>query len=136
MLSLLRPGHRTFATKAMAGASKNNKDSAGRRLGLKKFGGEEVFPGEIIIRQRGRKFWPGENTYMGKDHTIHAAKEGRLAWSRDPWRRRKKTYVHVIQRENPNRALVNPPPFVYHPELYPDLAKNNPEPVTADLSSQ
>ena len=63
---------RFFASKMQAGSTKNTKDSAGRRLGVKKFTGEEVFPDDIIIRQRGFKFHPGTNTYYGRDHTIHS----------------------------------------------------------------
>ena len=63
-----------------AGSTKKTKDSAGRRLGLKKFGGEEVFPDEIILRQRGFKWHPGRNTYSGKDHTIHSKIEVSVIW--------------------------------------------------------
>ena len=58
------------------GSSRNGRDSAGRRLGVKKYGGEKVISGNIIIRQRGTKFYPGENVDMGKDHTIFAVTEG------------------------------------------------------------
>ena len=58
------------------GSSRNGRDSAGKRLGFKKFGGELVFPGNIILRQRGTKFHPGLNVCIGKDHTIHATVEG------------------------------------------------------------
>lgn len=125
--------YRTFATKLKAGATKKTKDSIGRRLGVKRFGGEEVYPGEIIIRQRGFQWTPGENTYYGKDHTIHAKVEGKIAFTRDPYRRRKKTYIHVVTGENPNRVMKNPPPFVYHPELFPELAPNNPQPITLEI---
>ena len=54
--------------------------SAGRRLGVKKFGGETVIPGNIIIRQRGTKFYPGDNVGIGKDHTIFALKEGKVTF--------------------------------------------------------
>ena len=59
-----------MATKKAGGSSKNGRDSAGRRLGVKKFGGEHVIPGNIIVRQRGTKFYPGENVGIGKDHTL------------------------------------------------------------------
>lgn len=55
-----------------AASTNKTKDSAGRRLGVKKFGDEEVFPNDIIIRQRGFKWKPGKNTLVGKDHTIHS----------------------------------------------------------------
>lgn len=61
-----------FATKMQATSTNKTKDSAGRRLGVKKFGGEEVFPNDIIIRQRGFKWKPGKNIIIGKDHTFHS----------------------------------------------------------------
>ena len=69
-----------MATKKAGGSSRNGRDSAGRRLGVKKFGGEQVIPGNIIIRQRGTKFHPGNNVGMGKDHTLFALTEGRVAF--------------------------------------------------------
>jgi len=65
-----------MAHKKAGGSSRNGRDSAGRRLGVKKFGGERVIPGNIIIRQRGTKWHPGNNVGMGKDHTIFAVAEG------------------------------------------------------------
>ena len=65
-----------MAHKKAGGSTRNGRDSAGRRLGVKKFGGEVVVPGNIIIRQRGTKYHPGENVSIGKDHTIFAIKEG------------------------------------------------------------
>jgi large subunit ribosomal protein L27 len=60
------------------GSSRNGRDSAGRRLGVKKFGSQEVIPGNIIVRQRGTKFYPGVGVGMGKDHTLFALTEGRV----------------------------------------------------------
>jgi len=65
-----------MAHKKGQGSTQNNRDSAGRRLGVKKFGGERVMPGNIIIRQRGTKVVPGEGVRIGKDHTIFAVIEG------------------------------------------------------------
>jgi large subunit ribosomal protein L27 len=65
-----------MAHKKGQGSTQNNRDSAGRRLGVKKFGGERVIPGNIIIRQRGTKVVPGEGVRIGKDHTIFAVIEG------------------------------------------------------------
>ena len=65
-----------MAHKKGQGSTQNNRDSAGRRLGVKKFGGEAVIPGNIIIRQRGTKVHPGNGVGMGKDHTIFALIEG------------------------------------------------------------
>lgn len=69
-----------MAHKKAGGSSRNGRDSAGRRLGVKKFGGEAVIPGNIIVRQRGTKFYAGANVGMGKDHTLFALAEGRVAF--------------------------------------------------------
>ena len=65
-----------MATKKAGGSSRNGRDSAGRRLGVKKYSGENVIPGNIIVRQRGTVHNPGENVYLGKDHTLHAKVDG------------------------------------------------------------
>jgi len=67
-----------MAHKKAGGSSRNGRDSAGRRLGVKKYGGEAVIPGNIIARQRGNKWWPGEGVGEGKDHTIFATAEGHV----------------------------------------------------------
>ena len=67
-----------MAHKKAGGSSRNGRDSAGRRLGVKKYGGEVVIPGNIIMRQRGTKMWPGMGVGMGKDHTIFATAEGNV----------------------------------------------------------
>jgi large subunit ribosomal protein L27 len=67
-----------MAHKKAGGSSRNGRDSAGRRLGVKKFGGQEVIGGNIIIRQRGTRVYPGVNVGMGKDHTLFALTEGRV----------------------------------------------------------
>ncbi|MBD8677440.1 50S ribosomal protein L27 [Sphingomonas sp. CFBP 13720] len=69
-----------MAHKKAGGSSRNGRDSAGRRLGVKKFGGQEVVAGNIIVRQRGTKFYPGTNVGMGKDHTLFALVDGRVAF--------------------------------------------------------
>ena len=69
-----------MAHKKAGGSSRNGRDSAGRRLGVKKFGGESVFAGNIIVRQRGTKVNPGLNVGMGKDHTLFALIEGKVAF--------------------------------------------------------
>lgn len=81
-----------MAHKKAGGSSNNGRDSAGRRLGVKKSGGQAVIPGNIIIRQRGTKFFPGENVGMGKDHTIFAKTAGRVSFAT---KRNKRTYVSV-----------------------------------------
>jgi large subunit ribosomal protein L27 len=67
-----------MAHKKAGGSSRNGRDSAGRRLGVKKFGGEQVIGGNIIIRQRGTRVYPGANVGIGKDHTLFALAEGRV----------------------------------------------------------
>ena len=69
-----------MAHKKAGGSSRNGRDSAGRRLGVKLFGGQEAIPGNIIARQRGTKWWPGEGVGMGKDHTIFATCEGKVTF--------------------------------------------------------
>ena len=65
-----------MAHKKAGGSSRNGRDSVGRRLGVKKVGGQDVIGGNIIVRQRGTKFYPGTNVGMGKDHTLFALEEG------------------------------------------------------------
>jgi large subunit ribosomal protein L27 len=67
-----------MAHKKAGGSSRNGRDSAGQRLGVKKFGGEAVASGNIIVRQRGTKFHPGTNVGMGRDHTIFATADGNV----------------------------------------------------------
>lgn len=71
-----------MAHKKAGGSSRNGRDTAGRRLGVKKYGGQVVIPGNIIIRQRGTKVHPGANVGMGKDHTLFATIEGRVVFKR------------------------------------------------------
>lgn len=82
-----------MAHKKAGGSSRNGRDSAGRRLGLKQFGGEVVIPGNIIARQRGTKWHPGANVGMGKDHTLFALTEGRVEFRT---KAKGRTYVSVI----------------------------------------
>ena len=81
-----------MAHKKAGGSSRNGRDSAGRRLGVKKFGSEAVVAGNIIVRQRGTKWYPGDNVGLGKDHTLFALCDGRVAF-RDGKLGRK--YVHI-----------------------------------------
>ena len=82
-----------MAHKKAGGSSRNGRDSAGRRLGIKKFGGEAVIPGNIIVRQRGTKWHPGDNVGMGKDHTIFAKVAGSVEFRKS---RGNRTYVSVM----------------------------------------
>lgn len=67
-----------MAHKKAGGSSRNGRDSIGRRLGVKRYGGERVISGNILVRQRGTRWWPGENVGLGKDHTIFATIEGEV----------------------------------------------------------
>ena len=71
-----------MAHKKAGGSSRNGRDSNAQRLGVKRFGGEEVLAGNIIVRQRGTKFKPGKNVGLGKDHTIYALIDGKVLFSR------------------------------------------------------
>jgi large subunit ribosomal protein L27 len=81
-----------MATKKAGGSSRNGRDSAGRRLGVKKYGGQEVISGNIIVRQRGTKFHPGLNVGIGKDHTIFATKDGKVTFKKT----RARTFISVV----------------------------------------
>ncbi len=81
-----------MAHKKAGGSSNNGRDSAGRRLGVKKSGGQAVIPGNIIIRQRGTKYYPGTNVGMGKDHTLFAKSEGTVTFTT---KRNQRTFVSV-----------------------------------------
>ncbi len=82
-----------MAHKKAGGSSRNGRDSESKRLGVKKFGGQEVIPGNIIIRQRGTKYHPGQNVGIGKDHTLFALKDGRVTFAKKAQGRQ---YVSVI----------------------------------------
>ena len=82
-----------MAHKKGVGSSKNGRESESKRLGVKKFGGQDVIAGNIIIRQRGTKFHPGENVGLGKDHTIFALVDGKVEFRT---RKNNKKFVSVI----------------------------------------
>ena len=82
-----------MAHKKAGGSTRNGRDSAGRRLGIKKFGGEKVIPGNIILRQRGTKFHPGKNVSIGKDHTIFAIVKGNVKFHKGL---KNRTYISVL----------------------------------------
>ena len=81
-----------FASKKGAGSTRNGRDSNAQRLGVKRFGGEQVLAGNILVRQRGTKFYPGEGVGIGKDHTLFALVEGKVEFSI----RRNKKHVSVV----------------------------------------
>ena len=82
-----------MAHKKSGGSSRNGRDSAGRRLGVKKFGGENVLAGNILVRQRGTKFYAGENVGLGRDHTLFATVTGQVKFQT---KRDNRTYVSVM----------------------------------------
>ncbi len=84
-----------MAHKKGVGSSKNGRESESKRLGVKIFGGQAAIAGNIIVRQRGTQHYPGENVYMGKDHTLHAKVDG----------------VVVFQKKRDNRSYVSIAPF-------------------------
>jgi large subunit ribosomal protein L27 len=88
-----------MAHKKAGGSSRNGRDSAGRRLGLKKAGGQAVLAGNILVRQRGTKFFPGGNVGMGRDHTLFATTDGTVAFRHSTGGR---TYVTVEPAEKPS----------------------------------
>ena len=81
-----------MATKKAGGSSRNGRDSAGRRLGVKKFGGQIVISGNILVRQRGTKFHPGSNVGIGKDHTLFAKSDGKVVFKKTSTR----TFISII----------------------------------------
>ena len=82
-----------MAHKKAGGSSRNGRDSNPKMLGVKLFGGEKIFGGNVIVRQRGTKFYPGENVGMGKDHTLFALCDGAVAFKLGYKRR---TFVSVV----------------------------------------
>ena len=90
-----------MAHKKSGGSSRNGRDSAGQRLGVKKFGGEAVLAGNILVRQRGTKFWPGDNVGLGRDHTLFATATGQVKFQT---KRNNRTYVSVAPVGNVEAA--------------------------------
>jgi large subunit ribosomal protein L27 len=86
-----------MAHKKSGGSSRNGRDSAGQRLGVKRYGGQAVNAGEIIVRQRGTKFHPGDNVGVGRDHTLFAKADGAVKFTT---KRDDKTYVSIVPAGN------------------------------------
>ena len=82
-----------MAHKKAAASSKNGRESQSKRLGVKIFGGQSAIPGNIIVRQRGTKMWPGEGVGMGKDHTIFATVEGNVKFHKGL---KNRTFISVL----------------------------------------
>ena len=89
---------RNFATKKSGGSTKNGRDSIGKRLGVKKFSGEYVAAGNILVRQRGNSFHAGRDVYQAKDFTLHAKSDGRVLFSKSKLTKQRK--VHVVSEED------------------------------------
>ena len=87
-----------MAQKKSGGSTKNGRDSAGRRLGVKMFGGQHVIPGNIIVRQRGTKFHAGDGVGIGVDHTLFAVVEGKVKFYKAP--RSNRSFVKIEQETN------------------------------------
>jgi len=86
-----------MAHKKAGGSSKNGRDSESKRLGVKRYGGEAVAPGNILVRQRGTRFHPGTNVGLGRDHTLYAKAEGRVRFdSKGP---KSRIHVSVVRAE-------------------------------------
>ncbi len=85
-----------MAHKKAGGSSRNGRDSAGQRRGVKRFGGQQVVAGNILVRQLGTKFHPGQNVGMGKDYTLFALTDGEVQFERYSRRRKVKTRVNVV----------------------------------------
>ena len=81
-----------MATKKAGGSSRNGRDSAGRRLGVKRYCGQFVIPGNILVRQRGTKIFPGQNVGIGKDHSIFSLVKGKVEYKKT---KSDRTYVSV-----------------------------------------
>lgn len=105
---------RRWASKKTAGSTKNGRDSKPKNLGVKKFGGERVIPGNIIVRQRGTRFHPGNYVGIGKDHTLFALKAGNVKFEHHKLSGRK--WVHVEPKEG----------HMLHP-LYSNVAVSQPK---------
>lgn len=84
-----------MAHKKAGGSSKNGRDSQSKRLGVKRYGGEQVVPGNILVRQRGTRFHPGVNVGLGRDHTLFAKAAGRVVFENKG--RKSRTLVSVIR---------------------------------------
>ncbi len=85
-----------MAHKKGVGSSKNGRESESKRLGVKIFGGQQANAGNILIRQRGTKHHPGENVYMGKDHTLHAQVNGEVKFTK---KKDNRSYVSIVPNE-------------------------------------
>ena len=86
-----------MAHKKAGGSTRNGRDSEAKRLGVKMYGGQKIIPGNIIVRQRGTEWWPGEGVGMGRDHTIFAVTEGRVTFKKGL---KGRTFISVLPVAN------------------------------------
>ena len=91
-----------MAHKKAGGSSRNGRDSAGQRRGVKRFGGEQVLAGNILVRQLGTKFHPGENVGMGRDYTLFALTDGVVEFERYTRQRKVKTRINIVPPNSAN----------------------------------
>ncbi len=108
-----------MAHKKGEGSTQNNRDSRSKRLGVKLFGGQEAFPGNILIRQRGTRYLAGKNVYMGKDHTLHAAIFGKVTFTRGY---NDKVTIHVLPFETTEVVAAAPAKAAPAPKSAPAKA--------------
>ena len=92
-----------MAHKKAGGSSRNGRDSAGRRLGVKKFGGQEAIAGNILVRQRGTRFYPGVNVGLGRDHTLFATATGAVKFTT---KRGGRCYVSILAANDDAQAMA------------------------------
>lgn len=88
-----------MAHKKAGGSTKNGRDTIGKRRGVKKYGGEKVIPGNILVRQLGTKIYPGKNVGMGNDYTLFAKVEGQVKFEKFTRKRKKKTRINIVPAE-------------------------------------
>ncbi len=124
-----------MAHKKGVGSTDNGRDSKSKRLGVKMYGGQMARAGNIIVRQRGTRFHPGENVSMGKDHTLHALVEGTVQFQK---RRKNRTFVNIIPlhpvaetvaKVKPKKAKPTPPPPPPVEEEAPVMETAAPDPI-------
>mgnify|MGYP000503478735 CR=1 FL=1 len=88
-----------MAHKKAGGSTKNGRDSIGKRRGVKKYGGQKVIPGNILVRQLGTKIYPGRNVGIGSDYTLFAKVEGEVKFEKFTRKRKKKTRINIEPAE-------------------------------------
>lgn len=103
-----------MAHKKGVGSTDNGRDSKSKRLGIKLYGGQTALAGNIIVRQRGTKYHPGQNVYMGRDHTLHAGIDGVVVFKRI---KDDRSYISVL----PAEAIVKDDPKPFRPQIKPDV---------------